>query len=440
MPDYTLLTPEGYATIKQEETQTDFPIGTIIEADSENAKQIREIADVKLEKQIRSFIEANSKPNKPGLLVEDEAMKKFERRLEEGAAFVARKLFELTPASIRFNDDCDGISAGLLVKNSIEAFVREKNIPYPKNFLRNRQCNSAVYESGEASYDIEEMNAYTYGKRPLLFLLDFGANDESVQALEKARENFDVITIDHHVYSQKAASLATVFLNPLEFGGISSHTTGLVAYEFAQRLSKGERLYALLSMESDKSIYWDKTERKEALVLDYLAGENLSLAKYEKAIEKETQFHWLEASNKIKAAFEKALKKTKETAIAGEDGNAILFTVEMTGVVRKNSFPPKGKVLNKIQDHFEQANQMVAGVSFDANTMQFRVSKALHAKGFKATKIIGEVKQEFPQISGGGHEQAAAMRFDESIARAILEKTIALCEKEIAEKIGPRPV
>ena len=70
-------------------------------------------------------------------------------------------------------------------------------------------------------------------------------------------------------------------------------------------------------------------------------------------------------------------------------------------------------------------------MGFDSTTIQFRVSKPLHARGFKATKIIGLVKGEFSRINGGGHEQAAAMRFEKDYAKAVLEKTLELCRKEL---------
>lgn len=426
-PDYTLLTPEGWGVVKQYSTQTDFSIGDLIEADAEEATEIKKIESPDLQRRIENFLEENSKPNILPTIVEDEAMKKFTPALEKAAKAVARRLLQLTPAFIRFNDDCDGISAGILVKKSIEKFIQEKKIPYPHNFLRNKQCNSAIYDSGEAAYDSEIVSSHQFGKKPLLFLLDFGANAESVDGLKIAKENFEVAVLDHHVYSQEAKELIDIFLNPLEFGGISSHTTGLIAHEFAKRLSQGDENYALYSMQSDKSIYWDKVERKEALVLDFLANQNYSLEKYESALVKETQFHYVEATSRLQTSFEKAMLSAKSESVA----ESLLINVNLEGVTIKNEFPPKGKVLNKVQEHFEKANALAASVGFDPNTIQFRVSKALHAKGFKATKIIDLIKKEFAGVNGGGHEQAAAMRFDKDYSKAVLEKTLELCRKEI---------
>jgi len=426
-PDYTLLTPEGWVGVRQESSESDFAIDDMVEADGENASSVKKIASPDLERKIEQFLEANSAPKKAKPLVDDEAMRSFAPAAEKAGTFVARKLLQLTPALIRFNDDCDGISAGIIVKKAIESFVEEKAIPFPKGFLKNKQCNSAIYDSGDAAFDCESMNYTQYGKKPLLFLLDFGANEESVEGLRAAKENFEVAVLDHHVYSENAKELASVFLNPLEFGGTSSHTTGMVAYEFAQRLSSAEEKYAFYSMQSDKSVFWDSAERKEALVLDFLANQNLSLEKYEHSLESEVQFHYLEATARLDAAFAKALRSAKGEAA----GNALLVQANLDGVTVKNEFPPKGKVLNKIQEHFEKQNALAASVGFDSTTIQFRVSKPLHARGFKATKIIGLVKGEFSRINGGGHEQAAAMRFEKDYAKAVLEKTLELCRKEL---------
>lgn len=430
-PDYTLLTENGWITVRQDATQTDYAMGEFIQADSENASEIKPLKDAKVKKAVGAFLELNSRPNASKLLVDDAAMRAFSPALAKGAEFVARKLLELTPALIRFNDDCDGISAGILVKKSLEGFAEEKKIPLPKVYVKDKQCNSAVYESGEASWDCMDFPSERFGKKPLLFLLDFGANPESIEGLEKAKENFEIIVIDHHVYSEEAKSLADVFLNPLEFGGSSSHTTGLVAFEFARRLSHGDEKYALYSLQSDKSVFWDKADRKEAIVLDFLSRENHSLAQYEKALKEEVQYHYAEASAKISAGFEKAFLNAKSEKVA----SAVLVSVNLEGVTRKGEFPPKGKVLNKIQEHFELENPLAASVGFDSNTIQFRVSKALHAKGFKATKVIDEVKKDYPAVSGGGHEQAAAMRFDSELFKNIFEKTMQLCRAQI-QSIG----
>jgi RecJ-like exonuclease len=344
----------------------------------------------------------------------------------------------MTPALIRFNDDCDGISAGILVKKAIEEFVSQNEIPFQKGFLKNKQCNSAVYDSGEAAWDSDENSFPEYDKKPLLFLLDFGGNEESVEGLEAAGNVFEVVILDHHVFSENAKSKTSGFLNPLEFGGTSWHTAGLVAYEFAKALAgrKAEewKEYAFYSLESDKSIFRKKESFKQALVLDYLASQGLSLDKYEKALHVDLQLHYLEAAGKISAAKGRALKKTRILEVK----NAKLILADLDGIVAKREFPPKGKVLNEVQKHYggEEEGKMVASVGFDSTAIQFRVSRALHAKGFKATKIIDSVKKEFGEegISGGGHEQAAAMRFRKEISKAVFDKTVELCKKEL-EKI-----
>src|SRR3989338_8226316 len=144
-PDYTLLTPEGWVGVRQESSESDFAIDDMVEADGENASSVKKIASPDLERKIEQFLEANSAPKKAKPLVDDEAMRSFAPAAEKAGTFVARKLLQLTPVLIRFNDDCDGISAGIIVKNAVEKFVEEKKIPFfHKRFLKNKQCNSAV--------------------------------------------------------------------------------------------------------------------------------------------------------------------------------------------------------------------------------------------------------------------------------------------------------
>ena len=366
-------------------------------------------------------------------MFEDEALKKFEPALEKAAEFLAETLLRMTPVLIRFNDDCDGISSGILIKKAVEEFALQNEIPFPKGFCKNRQCNSAVYDTQDASWDCSERSFPEYGKKPVLVLLDFGGNEESIPGIETASEKFDTLVIDHHVYSEKAKEAANVFLNPLEFGGGSWHTTGLIAYEFAKRLV-GEKAmeweeFAIYSLESDKSIYRKKEDFKQTLVLDYLARQDVSLEKYEKALKEDLNLHYLEAKGKIDSARDTALKKSKAVQVE----SAKLVIVDFEGTVEKNQFPPKGKILNEVQKHYggEKEGELVASVSFDSTVSQFRVSKALHKKGFKATKIIEMAKKEFPEINGGGHEQAAAMRFPKEIGRTVFDFTIGICKSEI---------
>ena len=437
-PDYVLLTPNGYETVKQHSCKTDFAHGDCVECDHNDASSVSECKEPGLVKEIDAFITAKGKARDLPTLVDDEAMRAFKPALMKGAELVARKLLLMSPVLIRFNDDCDGISSGVLVKKAIESFIEQNKIPVPKGFLRNKQCNSAVYEWSEASWDCNENSFPEYQEKPLLFLLDFAGNPESLDGLKKASEIFDVVIIDHHVYSPQAKEIAKVFLNPLEFGGISSHTTGLIAFEFAKALA-GEKVlawqdYAFYSMESDKSIYRKKETFKQALVLDYLAAQGLSLEKYEKALGEDLQFHYIEATGKIEACKQRALAKAKAMEVDG----VTLVLSDLEGVTAKNEFPPKGKVLNEVQKHYggDGEGKLVTSIGFDNGTIQFRVSKSLHAKGFKATEIIDLAKKEFPGITGGGHEQAAAMRADKDSQSAVLEKTIEIVKKKLHELNG----
>ena len=49
-PDYVLLNESGYESVRQVGCKTNFEIGTLVEADSENAGEIKAISDKGLEK------------------------------------------------------------------------------------------------------------------------------------------------------------------------------------------------------------------------------------------------------------------------------------------------------------------------------------------------------------------------------------------------------
>ncbi|MFH0922861.1 MAG: DHH family phosphoesterase [Candidatus Micrarchaeota archaeon] len=437
-PDYVLLTPDGYIKVKQENSESDFDIGELVEAKGElgngvlHSQTVEKIKDKKLEGEIDAFLEKNSQPKTIKHLIDGEGLDELEKSIENMARVIAGKMLDMTPVKIRFNDDCDGISSGLLVEDALVEFAKEHEIPIPHGFIRDKQCNSAVYDLKQADADCIEARAYA--KKSLLVLLDFGANEESIPALEKASDDFDIAIIDHHSFSQKAVSLTNAFLSPMTAKhGSSSHTTGLMAFEFACALNgKADEKLAWFSLQSDKSVFRKKTEMKEPVVLDYLAGDHETLSFYRKTLADPAgiAFQFAQAQAKLRNAFEKALKQAKPIEV----GKAKLIITPLAGIVEKNSFPPKGKVLNEIQKHFEgpEGEKLVASVGYDGTTVQFRVSRALHAAGFKSTDVIKEIAKLFP-ISGGGHEQASAMRFQEDLAAAIVEKTIELCKNKISE-------
>ena len=83
-------------------------------------------------------------------------------------------------------------------------------------------------------------------------------------------------------------------------------------------------------------------------------------------------------------------------------------------------------MVNAFQDEHEEED--CVSVAFGDTTALFRVSKGAHEKGFKANKLIEKVKERRAHevFSGGGHEQAASVRFKKGALNKILEEIESL--------------
>ena len=97
-------------------------------------------------------------------------------------------------------------------------------------------------------------------------------------------------------------------------------------------------------------------------------------------------------------------------------------------MIVKNSFPSKSRTINELHRAFEEKNPSVACITlgYADNSLSFRASDSANSAGFKANALIAQLKQShsYAITSGGGHEQAASMRFKPEFKETVLETTI----------------
>ncbi|MFH1780015.1 MAG: DHH family phosphoesterase [Candidatus Micrarchaeota archaeon] len=426
-PDYYCYCEDDFVKVIQDSTQSDFNELETIEVEGRKkeglilAEQISVSKDASLKKKLLKKAQAHDYE----LLFDDECSELMKHKTKATAKIIAEKVLFLKPVLIRFNDDCDGVSSGLLVKKALQEYCLKHNIPLE---LREQQLNSAIYSVNDYLWDSDRLE-----EEGVLFLLDLGANHQSQQAIQEATKHYTVVILDHHPFNEETVK-NTVFLSPMNSEGTSSHTTGLLSYYLAMALNgKANEKLAWFSMQSDKSIYRKKTDYLEPVVIDYLTRDYSSLKEYEKVLESQEKIKSLHdnALLKMRTTLEKTEQKIKEEKI----NNALLVTVNLNAV-KKKSYPPKSLVINNIHNKREEKEELVATVGHSDDAIQFRVSQALWKKGFKATDIIKKIVKEFEGVSGGGHEQAAAMRYPLELKNLVLEKTLEETRKVIKETTG----
>jgi len=131
-----------------------------------------------------------------------------------------------------------------------------------------------------------------------------------------------------------------------------------------------------------------------------------------------------------------ARKNTKTLRVPRRDGRgeAVLQVTRM-GFLKKNEFPSKSLAINEIHNALEYADASLAVVTvgFIRDSLSFRGSKPAGALGFKANDIIRRLKTQFGGAvrSGGGHELAASLRFDEDAGAKILEAAVEESKKAL---------
>ncbi|PIT85528.1 hypothetical protein COU36_02815 [Candidatus Micrarchaeota archaeon CG10_big_fil_rev_8_21_14_0_10_59_7] len=343
-------------------------------------------------------------------------------KFAECASFIKRALLEMTPIIMRWHDDCDGVCGALLLDTAISSFIKANRIPYSRGMFIKKQADSAIYDNYASQKDAEESLAFP--KKPLLILIDHGANGESMHAVRSLKQSgFQILIIDHHPSSSEAASVADFLIS-----SPSDYPAAFLCFHVAECFGKADERLAKWALQSDHSSFRSEIEEKEPVVIDYLAisEKHSSLDDYRRILSSapSVMFSHRKAIN----AVESALKAAESNVRRVEIGTATLALFRLD-FLRKGAYPSKGKVINAFQRKHEPGKALVS-VAYDDTNALFRVSEEAHVRGFKANELIAELKQEMPHAveSGGGHERAASMRFKAEFSESVMEALVALAK------------
>lgn len=374
---------------------------TVKKESEEKRKQIVE----EIEKSVRVF------ENEP--MIKTEIMEKLIPYAREVAKklLVAKKLNRFV--ILRFHADADGIVGGIAISSLLHA--------------QKFQQNSAIYSVRDALTDI---NLARNNFMPLVILIDFGANEESISGLELLKaDGIETIIIDHHPPAENVESYA-YFLSPWKFDGenASKHTAGYVAIEVARACGMGFEKYVKTSLAGDKSdlLTLDDEDKDRALVLDYLAAYSTfgnSLDFYKEVLEKPALYESMlrQAKEKLESLRESVKANLKKR---GKNGLSI-YLLNLDRIATMGEFPSRGKITSIAHDLVKEEEAVVVGYS--KKFIIFRITEKA-AERVKANELIEKIKSTAPDFieSGGGHDKAASLKIREGFEKEILEEIIKM--------------
>lgn len=352
-------------------------------------------------------------------LVQDEMSGKLMPKIKELVAKLKKVKADNRFVLLRFHHDADGISG---------AFALSKVIGFSAF-----QQNSAVYTVKDA---IRDLSNISHEEKPLVVLLDFGLNKESIEGLKLLKAaGVEVFAIDHHPPSKEVMEVPDFVLTPWEFAegeDVSHYVAGYLCAEIAGAMGEDAEEYAKIACAGDKSdlLGSDENDRKRALVLDYLAahsgfGNNLKFYKSVLGNKELFDSMWLQADEKIAEAADKVMKTMKKK----KAGGVAVYLLELEPVIVKGEFPNRSKITTRVFERLKRDGPLVV-LGLGKRTVIMRINDSAAQKGIRADDIAKKILETMPDFaeSGGGHGRAGAIRVKEGFVDSVVEEIIRMIE------------
>ncbi|MFA6036432.1 MAG: DHH family phosphoesterase [Candidatus Micrarchaeia archaeon] len=368
-------------------------------------------------------------------LVEDDVMSALAAPFDDAARRIRRAIFSFRPIMLRYNGDADGICAGLCIKRAIEHHIGRD----AKRRLFFAQNNPAVYSEGDALRDVSLLRMLPDQMgTPLVILVDFAANSESLEAIElhKGAAN-ELLIVDHHPFDPKMPVLAECFVSPMTCNGTSHYCTGLLAGEIAKRVAEVDiEEFQKIAMAGDRSklIEADAEHLRIAQALDFLAI-------YQKAVST-LDFYDTSLQDKkfMDSVYEQSVTKMKHSADVAKEfvkmrefqNGFILCKIRMDAAAKKGEFPTKGKTTGAVHDEFAaNTDRPLVTLGYGERMISIRANPQALARGFNASKMIEALKADMSNSieSGGGHAVAASIKVNKGFGKIVLDWVCDWIEK-----------
>ncbi len=298
---------------------------------------------------------------------------------------------------IFYNSDADGISSALMIKK----IIKGKFIPHPSAILTKKDI-------------------FPYLREGVLFIiLDFGCGEESKKAAELIKD-YKSIVIDHHPMDNKTIKNYSLVINSFKYyKNGSSYPTGWLVGKILEKKGIKTNLIKIACAGDKSNILKVNEEDKEiALAFDYAAFyRNKNIEFYENMLNDLflLQSIIVEAKSKLEDAYAKAKKYIKIYKIKDKK----IGIINLDKIIKKGEFPNRGKIATK----FIEENFVDLILGYGKRMILIRNNGKLKIK-----EIIEKIKKNYNDliISGGGHENAMAIRtkigWERILVEAILEE------------------
>ncbi len=371
------------------------------------------------------------KLNDRELLVNDEVM----NTLKPNIILLAKKLLATNKLNrfvlLRFHNDADGIAGAI----ALTSFMK----------CRTFQQNSAIYDTGNA---INDLSLLQWTWKPLLVLLDFGSNKESIAGLKLVQASgAEIIIIDHHPPSEKINESGINFLNSwsasksddetCEDEDLSKYTAGYIACEITRIANSGViqdeeiRQLAAIACAGDKSKILEvrQSHKDSALVLDFIAAYSRygnSLEFYKSVLKNSELFNsiLIQANEQISGMRKAARLTIKEKRING----LCVYILDLENLGKEDYFPSKGKVTTSIFELLieEKPNDPILVIGYGLRSVILRFNDIAEKQGFAANELIEKIKITMKNFvdSGGGHRKAGAVRTKTGFGKDVVEEIL----------------
>lgn len=371
---------------------------------------------------------------------EDDCLRRMGPSLDACAESIKQWLLEGRLLVVRFNDDCDGVVSGLQIYCAARAFAASAGIP--ESSVAGFQVASAVYAKRDSFEDLTRGRDFSSSKVAVV-ICDLGANAESVEALSALKEaGAKLCILDHHPPSKDALSLCDCYATSYFEDPTGAHTAGLVSFAVAHRIdaASANAEWVSWSLQSDKStLVAPGGDLDGARALDYLTHFSDFAETAEHYLSKISDGHTIALAARLSREGEKrSLERAMRHAKHSPAGGAVIVVCDLSKCVKKSEYPPKGRCLNLVQDHFSRrfAGQAVVSLGHSDDSVSIRANSLAIAAGFHSNPLIAALKEEFGDSikSGGGHAAAASIRFDPDMGSVIISRLRELVEAAFSKK------
>ncbi len=354
--------------------------------------------------------------------------------LADAAKTLARCFISGAPMIVRFHNDGDGTSGATALYKAImelqkKLFVGERSVLW--------HMNRSIAYTAESMYgDSMLFSSYKSVEKPLLLITDFGTSPESMDAINRIKDQCELVWLDHHLpYEGFSKDLTRHYINSWGFGGNSNTTAGLLTCIFSQIISKVDvELLKQASLISDYSEYADLSNKKAfklALVIDFLTS---GKSRYDSQGTTPKQVETvIEDNDRFEEVFGFATKLLDEALTVGlqnirsyRSGTVNIHVLDFSHIAKLGySYPLPGRYSSKLQAHMEALNNgSTITVIHYGSYISIRESRDI-SKRIRLLEIIEKLKESGDALSGGGHSEAASIKIGEKGTQEVMKLLLA---------------